>query len=102
MSFLALKLIGTRRYGTDDLWCMDRGSGLFAGLNVLPKAAWFSSYSQWVTREINLSFLRSLHSIWEKHNLLSDILNLDFTTFPYWGDDAHLENNLKIRRKHVL
>ncbi len=102
MSFLALKLIGTRRYGTDDLWCMDRGSGLFAGLNVLPKAAWFSSYSHRVTREMNFSFLRSLHSIWVKHNLLSDTSNLDFTTIPYWGDDAHLENNWSGKRNKAL
>ena len=102
MSFLAIKLVGTRRYSVDDIWCMDRGSGLFAGLNVLPKAAWFSSYSHRVTREMNLSFLRSLHLLWMKHNLLSDTSNLDFTTIPYWGDDAHLENNWSGKRNKAL
>jgi len=39
LSFIALKLSDVKRYSDDDLWCMDRGPGLFAGLNVLPKSA---------------------------------------------------------------
>lgn len=93
LSFVALKLSNVQRYSRDDLWCMDRGLGLFAGLNVLPKTAWFTSYSHRVTREMNRSFLRSLNSIWSKHGLLGDTANLDFTTIPYWGNDSHLENN---------
>ena len=54
LSFIALKLSGVRRYSHDDVWCMDRGLGFFAGLNVLPKAAWLTSYSHRVTREMNL------------------------------------------------
>ena len=102
MSFLALKLTGAQRYSADDLWCMDRGSGLFAGLNVLPKNAWFSSYSHRITRNMNLSFLSSLHQLWIKHDLLSDTSNLDFTTIPYWGDDRHLENNWSGKRNKAL
>lgn len=102
LSFLALKLIGARRYSVDELWCMDRGSGLFAGLNVLPKNAWFSSYSHRVTPQMNLSFLNALHALWAKHGLLSDTSNLDFTTIPYWGDDQHLENNWSGKRNKAL
>jgi len=102
MSFLALKLNNIRRYSCDDLWCMDRGSGLFAGLNVLPKNAWFSSYSHRVTREVNLAFLEGLHQIWSDNGLLSDTSNLDFTTIPYWGDDSHLENNWSGKRNKAL
>jgi transposase len=102
MSFLALKLTGARRYSADDLWCMDRGGGLFAGLNVLPKNAWFSSYSHRVTRDMSLSFLNALHGQWVKHDLLSDTSNLDFTTIPYWGDDRHLENNWSGKRNKAL
>jgi|TARA_B100002003_G_scaffold212984_1_gene210421 hypothetical protein len=93
LSFVALKLSHVRRYTADDAWCMDRGLGLFAGLNVLPKAAWFSSYSHRVTREMNFSLLKGLHTIYQNHGLLSDTANLDFTAIPYWGDDSHLENN---------
>ena len=102
LSFQALKLSSIRRYSADDLWCMDRGLGLFPALNVLPKAAWFSSYSHRVTRAMNLSFLKSMHTIWQDKGLLSDTVNLDFVTVPYWGDDAHLENNRSGKRRHSL
>ena len=102
MSFLALKLSNIKRYSRDDLWCMDRGLGLFAGLNVLPKAAWFSSYSHRVTRPMNLALLRQLHQLWLQHDLLSETANLDFTTIPYWGDDSHLENNWSGTRNKSL
>jgi len=103
LSFLALKLSNVRRYSADDLWCMDRGSGLFAGLNVLPKAAWFSSYSHRITRQMNLDFLRQLHRRWCEHELLGDTANLDFTTIPYWGrQDDHLENNWSTKRSTAL
>ena len=102
LCFLALKLNNVRRYSTDDKWCMDRGSGLFAGLNVLPKAAWFSSYSHRVTREMNLELLRELHRIWTENGLLGDTVNLDFTTIPYWGEDGHLENNWSGKRSKSL
>lgn len=103
LSFLALKLSNVRRYSADDLWCMDRGAGLFAGLNVLPKAAWFSSYSHRVVRQMNLDFLRRLHRLWLERGLLSDTANLDFTTIPYWGEqDDHLQNNWSGKRSRAL
>ncbi|MFH1321186.1 MAG: transposase [Bacteroidota bacterium] len=102
LSFIALKLSNVRRYSCDDLWCMDRGAGMFAGLNVLPKSAWLSSYSHRVTGEMNLNFLKGLHIIWQKNDLLSDTSNIDFTTIPYWGDDSHLENNWSGKRNKAM
>jgi hypothetical protein len=102
LSFLALKMSNVKRYSADDVWCMARELGLFAGLNVLPKAAWFSSYSHRVTREMNLKFLRDLNNIWSKQGLLSDTVNLDFVSVPYWGDDSHLENNWSGKRNKAL
>jgi hypothetical protein len=102
LSFIALKISNIKRYTKDDLWCMDRGLGLFAGLNVLPKASWFSSYSHRVTREMNMSFLTAMHKLWQKHGLLSETTNLDFTTVPYWGDDSHLENNWSGTRHQAM
>ena len=93
LSFVALKLSKVRRFSTDNIWCMDRGLGFFAGLNVLPKAAWCTSYSHRVTRPMNRSFLQALHQRWQAYNLLGDSANLDFVSIPYWGDDSHLENN---------
>jgi len=102
LSFIALKLSDVRRYSTDDIWCMDRGSGLFAGLNVLPKATWFSSYSDRVTSEMNIDFLKRLHRTWLDMGLLSDTINLDFTTIPYWGEGDQFENNWSGKRNKAL
>lgn len=102
LAFVGLKLSNVRRYSSDDLWCMDRGLGLFAGLNVLPKAAWYTSYSSRITRSMNLSFLKALYTLWMKHELLSDTVNMDFVTVPYWGEEDHLENNWSGTRHHAL
>jgi len=102
LSFVALKLSNIKRYSTDDTWCMDRGMGLFAGHNVLPKAAWFSAYSSGITRDMNVSFLKSLQTIWKNNGLLSDTANLDFTTIPYWGDDEPFEKNWSGKRGKAL
>lgn len=102
LSFVALKLSNIRRYSSDNSWCMDRGLGFFAGLNVLPKAAWCTSYSHRITRGMNRSFLQALHQRWSHHNLLGDSANLDFVSIPYWGDDSHLENNWSGSRNKSL
>jgi hypothetical protein len=44
-SFLALKLVGTERYGHVGKHSFDPAMGLFAGLNVLPKCTAMSTYS---------------------------------------------------------
>jgi transposase len=103
LSFVALKLSNFGRYTKDDQWCMDAGLGLFAGLNVLPKAAWFSSYSHKVTREMNLDFLKVLNNIWRQAGYFSDTANLDFSTIPYWGNDTeHLSNHWSGTRNKAL
>ena len=102
LCFVALKLSNVRRYSADDIWCMDRGLGLFAGLNVLPKTGWYTSYSHRVTRVMNRNLLKGLHQILINKGFLSDTSNIDFTTIPYWGDDSHLENNWSGTRNKAL
>ena len=75
---------------------------MFAGLNVLPKTAWYTSYSDRVTTEMNQTFLKQLHQLWMEFGLLEDTSNLDFTTIPYWGNDSHLENNWSGKRGKAL
>jgi len=70
--------------------------------NVLPKTAWYTSYSDRVTGQMNRKFLKQIHRIWMKAGLLEDTSNLDFTTIPYWGDDSHLENNWSGKRGKAL
>ena len=102
LSFLALKLSGSGRYGHDDAWCMDRGLGLFAGLNVLPKTTWLSTYSDKVTRDMNVAFLKDLNRIWKEAGLLGDTANMDFCAIPYWGDGDTFERNWSGKRRTAL
>ena len=102
LAFLALKLSNVQRYGQDDGWCMDRGLGMFAGLNVLPKTTWYSSYSDAVDRESNVAFLKSLNHIFAENGYLSDTANLDFTAIPYWGNESPFENNWSGKRSKAL
>jgi hypothetical protein len=102
LAFLALKLSNIQRYGQDDGWCMDRGLGMFAGLNVLPKTTWYSTYSSAVERSDNIAFLKSMCQIFAESGLLSDTANLDFTAIPYWGDGDALENNWSGKRSKAL
>ena len=102
LAFLALKLSKVERYGQDDGWCMDRGLGMFAGLNVLPKTSWYSAYSAAIERKDNVTFLKSTNRIFAHHGLLSDTANLDFTAIPYWGDEDPFENNWSGKRSKAL
>jgi len=102
LCFIALKLSNVRRYSSDDIWCMNRGLGLFAGLNVLPKTAWFTSYSHRVTRDMNIKLLKGLNKLLSSYGYLSDTANLDFTAIPYWGEASHLENNWSGKRGKAL
>ena len=102
LAFLALKLSNVQRYGQDDGWCMDRGLGMFAGLNVLPKTTWYSAYSAAIERKDNVAFLKSINRIFANHGLLSDTANLDFTAIPYWGNADPFENNWSGKRSKAL
>jgi len=102
LAFLALKLNNVQRYSQDDGWCMDRGLGMFAGLNVLPKTSWYSSYSSAISRDDNIAFMKALNKVYEENGLLSDTANLDFTAIPYWGDEDPFENNWSGKRSKAL
>ena len=102
LAFVALKLSDFRRYSADDLWCMDRGLGLFAGLNVLPKTASLSAYSDRTIHPMHQSLLGSLAAIWTDKGLVGDTANLDFTTLPHWGDDETLTKHWSSTRGRAL
>ena len=102
LAFLAIKCSSIRRHAADDLWCIDRGPGLFAGLNVLPKTAWLSSYSGRVTRPMNQRLLGALARIWTERGLASDAASFDFTTLPHRGDDDTLKKHWSGTRNRAL
>lgn len=102
LAFIALKLSGCKRYSHDDQWCMDAGLGLFAGLNVLPKTGWLSSYSFRVSHDMNMALLASMNKLWREHGLADGPQSLDFTAIPCWGDGSHLENNWSGKRHEAI
>jgi hypothetical protein len=93
LSFLALKLIGGLRWSYDTKWNMDRALGLFAGLNVLPKAVTLSTYSYRVTRAQNRELLSQISRIFIEKEQETGEFNLDFKAIPHWGDESVLEKN---------
>ena len=102
LSFLFLKLIDKKRLSHVEQLSLDRGAGLFAGLNVLPKNGSLSSYSYKTTRSMNRLFLKSLFRSIQKLYPFSGEANLDFTTIPHWGDASVLERNWSGTRHTTL
>lgn len=102
MSLLCLKLLGNERYSHDGSFNMDRGLGLFAGLNVLPKSGTLSSYSYRIVRSMNRKLLLSLSNIFKDDDSEQGEFNLDFKTIPHWGDESVLEKNWSGARSRGL
>ncbi len=98
LTLLALKLMGTKRLSHSNDYALDRGLGLFAGLNVLLKDASCSAYSYRISRRMNVKFLELLNQEVEKLIPSGSDFNLDFTTIPHWGDESVLENNWSNKR----
>jgi transposase len=102
LSFIALKLAGHNRYSKDDLWAMDRGFGLFSGLNVLPKDSTLSSYSYRTNHNINRKFLQAMFQRLDELGVITGQINMDFTAIPHWGDASVLEKNWSGKRGKAL
>ena len=95
LSFLSLKLIGNERLRHATELSFDSGSGLFAGLNTLPKATTMTRYAYGCSHDDIRNMLRKWTRILHDKGLISgQVINLDFHSIPYWGDEAnHLENH---------
>jgi transposase len=94
LSFLALKLIGTERYGHMGDHAFDPGLGLFAGVNVLPKCTAMSTYS-YSLDEVHILKLQQAFVKKAVRLGLYDgsIINLDFHTIPHYGDESVLQGH---------
>jgi len=95
LSMLALKLIGNERLGHMESYDKEIGLGLFAGLNVLPKNTYMSTYSCLSSSEMMLDFQKQIvRSLKQKYPLLynGDYINLDFHSIPHYGDLSEMEN----------
>ncbi len=94
LSFLALKLIGTERYGHMGDHAFDPGLGLFAGLNFLPKCTAMSTYS-YSLDEVHILKLQQAFVKKAAGLGLYDgsVVNLDFHTIPHYGDESVLQEH---------
>jgi len=94
LSFLALKLIGTERYGHMGDHAFDPGLGLFAGLNVLPKCTAMSTYSYSLDEVHILKLQQAFVKKVLKFGLYDgSVINLDFHTIPHYGDESVLQEH---------
>jgi hypothetical protein len=100
LALLAPKLLGKRRVSHISDLCNDEGAGLFAGLNVLPKATYATDYSYQTERAMSERFIACLLS---KTPLGEPpfSFNLDFHTIPFRGREADLEQHWLAQRNRA-
>ena len=102
LSHLALKLLSKDRYSHVMDCCHDRGLGLFAGLNAIPKTTALTTYSYRITSRRNLQFLQSLvRRARRTKSIKGNSINLDFHSIPHFGEESDLEKNYVPRRSHA-
>jgi transposase len=94
LSMLLLKLIGSERLSHMETYDHEPGLGIFAGLNVLPKSTYMSTYSCRTSEEMLMEFqgrlLRRFRKIYPKM-YGNGFINLDFHSIPHFGDFSEME-----------
>jgi transposase len=102
LSLLALKLLSKDRYSHVMDCCHDRGLGVFAGLNAIPKTTALTTYSYRITSTRNVRFLQSLvRRAQQTKSIEGNSINLDFHSIPHFGEESDLEKNYVPRRSHA-
>ena len=94
LSMPALKLIGSERLSHIGQYDREPGFGLFAGLNVLPKASYMLTYSCRTETDMLMEFQKKLvKKLGELCPELyeSKTVNLDFHSIPHFGDESSME-----------
>jgi len=92
LALLAGKLLGQRRISHISDLCNDEGAGLFAGLNVLPKATFATDYSYRTERSMSERFVKTLLARAPLEEAPGSF-NLDFHAVAYRGNEADLEKH---------
>jgi len=94
MSILALKLVGNERLSNVESYDKEPGLGVFAGLNVLPKNTYMSTYSCLASTEMILDFQEQIvKNLRLKYADLfnGNYINLDFHSIPHYGEFSEME-----------
>jgi hypothetical protein len=98
-SLLALKLFGTARHRHVMSVVMDKGLGLFAGLNVIPKRSFLTEYSCRIDPACYPELMRRWFDAVSRLGLpRGHSFDLDFHTMPFHGDDALIEKHYVSKR----
>ena len=94
LSLLALKLIDKERRSHISDFNFDEALGVFAGLNVLPKATFATDYSYRTVRENPQLLLAGwIAKLLPRLDPAPDAFSLDFHSIPHRGADNGLENH---------
>jgi hypothetical protein len=95
ISMLLLKLIGKEHLSHIKNHDHEPGFGVFAGLNVLPKDSYITTYSCRSSKKTLFDLQKKI--VTHFHNTYpnfyqSNFINLDFHSIPHFGDQAEMEN----------
>lgn len=91
---LLLKLIGNERLSHIKTYDHEPGFGVFAGLNVLPKASYMLTYSCRTSEKNLLDLQKKVVSHLKDtypNFYQSEFINLDFHSIPHFGDQSQME-----------
>ena len=94
LSMLFFKLIGSKRLSHLGLYDQEPGLGIFAGLNILPKPTYMSTYSCRCSEVQLMDLQNKIVSIFkEKYSEFysGDFINLDFHSIPHYGAESEME-----------
>lgn len=94
LSMLLLKLMGRHRLSHIGRYDQEPGLGVFAGVNVLPKATYMNTYSCRCSEKQLMTLQNKVISALKKEYpdfYQSDYINLDFHSIPHYGDESEME-----------
>lgn len=94
LSMLLLKLIGSERLSHINAYDHEPTLALFAGLNVLPKATYMTTYSCRTSEEMLVKFQSEIITQFTHVYptfYQADYINLDFHSIPHFGTESEME-----------
>lgn len=98
-ALLALKLFGRARHSHAMPNVFDEGLGLFAGLNVIPKRAFLTQYSNRIDPRCYPKLMQQWFDALDRAHLArGQSFHLDFHTIPFHGAAALLEKHYVSKR----
>lgn len=82
-SYLALKLNANDHNIKNSVWRIDRGLGLFAGLNIPPDTAWFRNYSKSVSNNKSIKLLYEFCNHFNGSDIIPDLNKISSAEINY-------------------